>query len=348
MRVYANQLQQNLNQGLKPVYLVFGEEPLQKIEAIDQIRHTAKAQGFVERQSFSVNSQFNFDELFASFNELSLFASQKIIELEIENGKPGQSGSKALVELVQVFNPDTLLVIHGGKLEASVTKTKWFKTMDSHGVYVPTYNIDANRLPRWIEQRAKSRQVILEPAAVQLLAEFYAGNLLALAQEIDKLAISYQNNTISAPYLQSVILNQSRYNVFQLVDELLAGKIEQAITILLSLQQEALEPTIINWALSREAIQLFEMKTLINNGMAQNDVFSQYKVWSSKQALYNQALQRMSLPQLEQLVFDVQQVDKKLKSFGDGNAYTDFCHICLCFEQQSAKALKPFKLSQHL
>jgi len=345
MRVYANQLQTQLSRGLKPVYLVFGDEPLQKIEAIDAIRLVAKQAGFIERQSFTVDSSFNWDELFAAFSELSLFASQKIIELHIDNGKPGQQGSKALVECIGQFNPDTILLIHGGKLEASSTKAKWFKALDGQGLYIPTYPIDASKMPRWVSDRARNNKVMLDNSAIQLLSDYYAGNLLACSQELEKLAISYPNQHISGEFLQSVVLNQSRYSVFQLVDELLAGKIAQAINILVSLQQESIEPTIVNWALAREAILLFEMKTLINCGQAVNDVLKQHKIWSSKQGLYQSALNRLSLKQLELIVTNVQHIDKKLKTTSPIQPFADFSHVCMCFDTKMAKTMQAMPLS---
>ena len=45
MRIYAEQLADHLKAGLKPCYLVFGDEPLQKLETVARIRQAAQAQG---------------------------------------------------------------------------------------------------------------------------------------------------------------------------------------------------------------------------------------------------------------------------------------------------------------
>jgi DNA polymerase-3 subunit delta len=331
MKIYANQLPQQLNKGFNPVYLIFGDEPLQKLEAMDLIRHTARQQGFEERVSLTVDAQFNWDELFIAFNSLSLFSSKKLIELEIDKGKPGQQGAKALNELATVFNQDTILVIHGGKIEAGVQKTKWFKTLQSVGVFIPLYTIDGDHFIRWINQRCQQAQVQLDPDGTRLLANFYSGNLLAASQEIEKLAISNPNQRISTEYLQSVILNQSKFNVFALVDELLAGNMAQAVNILLSLQQEGIEPNIVNWALIREVLQLIEMQSLVHSGMAVSQVLQQFKVWSNRQSLITSALSRLSMRQLEIMVKDLNTLDRKFKSVSQSHPFTDLCHICLSF-----------------
>lgn len=331
MKIYANQLPQQLNKGLSAVYLIFGDEPLQKIESMDAIRQASRQQGFDERISLTVDPQFDWNELFGAFNSLSLFSSKKLIELEIDKGKPGQQGSKALNELVSLFNPDTILVIHGGKVDAGVPKTKWFKTLESAGLYIPLYNIDGEHFIRWINQRCQQAGISLEPDGTRLLASFYSGNLLAASQEIEKLAIGYPGQRIGTGYLQSVILNQSKFNAFTLVDELLAGNLQQAVNILISLQQEGIEPHIINWALTREVLQLVEMKSLILSGMAVSQVLQQFKVWSNRQSLVSGALSRLSMPQLDIMVKDLNTLDNAFKSFNHPQPYTDLCHVCLSF-----------------
>jgi DNA polymerase-3 subunit delta len=332
MRIWANQLQQNLSQGLKPVYLVFGDEPLQKQETIDAIRQSARKKGFEERHSLTADASFNWNELFSEFNSLSLFSSQKLIELEIDKGKPGQLGAKALMELVPLFNPDTILLIHGGKIEANVAKTKWFKTLDGQGVYIPVYPMDANKFPRWLNERCQQAMVRLDREGINLMAEFFAGNLLAASQEIEKLAISYANQTITTEFLQSILLNQSRFTVFQLVDELLAGNMEQALNILVSLQQEGIEPNIVNWALTREVLQLFEMQSTIQSGVPMPQVMQQFKVWQNRQGLFTSALSRLSMKHLQSMIDDLHTMDIKLKSSSQFQPYADFCHICLSFK----------------
>ena len=341
MKIYANQLPQKLQQGLQSVYLIFGDEPLQKIEAMDAIRAAAKHAGFEERQTLTADNSFDWQELTSAFNELSLFSSQKLIELELPTGKPGQQGSKVLTGLSELFNPDTILVIHGAKLDANTPKSKWFKTLDSSGLYIPVYPIEGKHFHRWLREKSQSLNLNIEPQALDLLADFSAGNMLAASQELHKLALAHQQQPISFAYLQSILLNQSRFNVFQLIDALLAGNIEQGINILVSLQQEEIEPTIINWALSREALLLFEMKTALLSGQNQNEVFKAHKIWSSKQGLYQSALQQMSMEQLQQLVDSLANIDKQIKSFSGFNPFTAFAHVILSFrhhQQLSAYA----------
>ena len=55
MQVRADQLAALLQRGLKPLYLVHGDEPLLAQEACDLIRAGARAAGFDERKVFNVS-----------------------------------------------------------------------------------------------------------------------------------------------------------------------------------------------------------------------------------------------------------------------------------------------------
>ena len=83
MRIYAEQLADHLKAGLKPCYLVFGDEPLQKLETVARIRQAAQAQGFSERHSFSTDDNPDWDQVQDCCQALSLFASRQILELEL-------------------------------------------------------------------------------------------------------------------------------------------------------------------------------------------------------------------------------------------------------------------------
>ena len=83
MRIYAEQLADHLKAGLKPCYLVFGDEPLQKQESLDAIRRIAAANGFSERHVFALEDNPEWQEVESCCHALSLFASRQILEIEL-------------------------------------------------------------------------------------------------------------------------------------------------------------------------------------------------------------------------------------------------------------------------
>ena len=159
MRIKANQLDAHLSNckdNLSPIYFVSGDEPLQLNEACDNIRQTARRCGYDERQVFYVGASFDWDTLLAAANTLSLFSEKRLIELRIPSGKPGDKGSKAIIEYINNLPVDTVLLIIGGKIEAQSQKSKWFTHIDKVGVICQIWPIDLKQMPEWIAQRLRA------------------------------------------------------------------------------------------------------------------------------------------------------------------------------------------------
>ena len=111
MRLRPDQMQSQLDKELAPVYLVSGDEPFQLEQVSNAIRVRAQAQGHTDREIMHVDRSFDWQQLSASADALSLFAEKRLLELRLPTGKPGDAGGKALVRYCDNPPPDTVLLI---------------------------------------------------------------------------------------------------------------------------------------------------------------------------------------------------------------------------------------------
>ncbi|WP_199609352.1 DNA polymerase III subunit delta [Flocculibacter collagenilyticus] len=311
------------------VCLIFGEEPLQKIEAIDAIRQRASQQGFDERITFTADASFDWNQLEQSFNSLSLFSNLKLIELTLENGKPGASGSKTLLSITSQTQNDTILLIHGGKIGQDVQKAKWFKQLEQLGVYIPCYPVEGHHFTKWLSARCQQYGVSLLPDAVKLLAEYSEGNLLFAKQEIEKLSLLNQQEVISAEWLEHTLLDQSRYTVFQMLDYALQGNTKKCISVLQRLKAEDIEPNIVLWALHKEVATLNGLHAALSQNKSLDVAFKQEGVWKNRIPLFKSALSRINAAHANALVCQLADLEVALKSFKLKHPFTAFAHICV-------------------
>ena len=94
MQVRFEQLAAHLQKGLRPIYTLWGDEPLLAQEAADLIRAAARAAGHTEREVHTVTgAHFNWSGLLGAAQAMSLFAERQLIEVRIPSGKPGKDGS---------------------------------------------------------------------------------------------------------------------------------------------------------------------------------------------------------------------------------------------------------------
>lgn len=333
MQVYPNRFAQHLaqssQQGLSPFYLIFGDEPQQKLDAIEQIRQLAKQHGFDERQSLVADAQFSWSSLVEATQTLSLFSSKQYIELELPTGKPGAEGSKILLSLAEQTNPDTLILLHGQKIGKDVQNTKWFKALDKQGVYVPCFPLEGNQLIQWLNQYVREVKLGIQAESVKLVADFCEGNLLAAKQEIDKLALLFPKENISLEQVESSIVDQSRFNVFQLIDVLLSGDMQRTVKLLYRLEAEGIEPTIVLWALVKEWHTLTLLINKQKTGQAIN--WNQLRIWKNRQGLYLNTMQRLTSSHLETIQYKLGILDQKIKQTVITRPYIELCHICMLF-----------------
>lgn len=335
MQLYPNRFNLDAASELKPFYLIFGDEPQQKLECIELIRRAAFAQGFDERQSLVVDGQFSWDSLIEASQTLSLFSSKQIIELELPTGKPGSEGSKVLSSLAQQVNPDVLLVIHGGKIGKDVQNTKWFKAVDKHAIYVPCYPLEGNALYQWLNNQMRLAGLQPSQQISQLLVDYCEGNLLAAKQEIHKLILLYPEGNPSFEQVEQAVVDQSRFTVFHLIDVLLSGDGQKAVKMLYRLESEGVEPNIIVWALTREWQTL--QAILFDRQLGKTINWNQHRIWKSRQSLYQSALQRLTLDHMQALQEKLMEFDTAIKQSRVVRPYVELCHLCLLFVPYALK-----------
>ena len=329
MRIYHNQLYTTLNQGFKPVWLVFGDEPWQKNDSLQSIKFHAEKQGFSELIRFSADDKFDWQLLLAQYQSLSLFASQRIIEVELVTGKIGDSGAKAILYLIENFHPDVQLIFHGPKLDAPTTNRKWFKSLSEQGCYLPLYDIETKALGPWLQRQAKILKVNLSSDVSPLLIELFEGNLLALEQELQKLSILFGHQLIKLEDAEQLVINQAKFNPFQLIDCLLVGNLSKCIIILDQLQQEGTAVSKLIWFIHKEIKQVYDMLEQKEQGLRSNEIFKSYRIWDKRKPLYQHAINHITLANSRRSMARIAQLDLISKSSSDFNPYILLSDVCL-------------------
>lgn len=292
MKIQVNQLSSHLMKSLAACYLVTGDEHLIVGEALDAIRKAARERGFTARETHVTSTSFDWNALWASTANMSLFAEKRIVELRLPTGKPGKVGGQAIVDLVDQAGPDLLFIVTGPKLDKNTSASKWAKTIEKKGVSLPIWPISVRELPAWIANRMRAAGLQPDREAVSLLADRVEGNLLAADQEIEKLRLLLGEGKVSAQDVSNAVANSSRYDVYKLTDSALAGDARRSVKILGGLRAEGVEPVIVMWALTRELRTLVTLDDAIRQGADLGSAMQKARIWSSRQGLVRSCISR--------------------------------------------------------
>jgi len=338
MKIYHNQLTSTLQQGFKPVWLVFGDEPWQKDNALATIKEHAKNQGFSEIIRFSTDSGFDWQQLLDEYQALSLFASNRIIEVELTTIKVGDAGNKGLLALAERLQQDlnnahvpqdVIFLFHGGKLDGPSANRKWFKTLTQLGCYLPLYDIELKSMPQWLNNQARQLQLNISPELNALLIELFEGNLLALAQELEKLSLLFGSQAISIEQAEPLLLKQAKFNPFQVIDSLLQGDCAKCITMLDQLQQEGTAPAQLIWVFHKEITQLYAMFNQLAHGEVIGNIYKQYRIWDKRKPLYKHALTHIKLDNVKRAMARIADIDLLSKTSSEFNVYILLADLCI-------------------
>jgi len=331
MRIKPEQLVAQLKKGLKPIYFITGDEPLQLGEMADAIRQAARLAGFENREVITVDTNFEWNQLAFLADSMSIFADKKIIDLRLPSGTPGNEGAKALVSYCGRIQEDNLLLITSGKLASATLKTRWFEALDKQGIVIQIWPLEGQDLVNWLQRRMQQRGLSADVDGLRLLASRVEGNLLAAAQEIEKLYVLYGESSLSQQQIFEVVADNSRYDVFKLIDSVLSDSEDRIVKILSGLRGEGVAAPVVLWALTREARSFIKIKWAIAGGQSRDLVYKNNQIWDKRKQIVSNALNRLSNKDLTNLLVLAAKADRQIKGQQSGDAWETLREICLMF-----------------
>ena len=321
MRLRVDQLDRHLAGDLAPVYVLGGDEPLQIQEARDAVRAAAARRGFDERVVLNAETGFDWSTLRAYADSLSLFGDRRIIDLRLATGKPGEAGARALRDYAADPPESNLLLVSLDRFDRGSTSTQWYKALEKAGVAIRSWPVGARELPGWIRRRAAGRGLTLTPAAADALGERVEGNLLACAQEIEKLRMLHGEARLDVEDVLRAVADSARFDVFDLVDAALAGDAGRTVRILQGLREEGVAPPLVAWALTREIRALARMAGDVAAGGGVDAAMAAHRVWDKRRGLVSAALRRHGHAAWLDLLARAARADRAAKGGGGEDAW---------------------------
>jgi DNA polymerase-3 subunit delta len=315
--------------SLAPIYVVSGDEALLVLESADAIRAAARAQGYSEREVLHTDARYDWSQLAQAAQGLSLFATRKLIELRLPNGKPGKEGGEALARFAAETNPDVVLLLTLPKLDRRTRESAWAAALDHAGAWIDVPTIERAALPAWIGQRLARQHQSAPQAALEFIAERVEGNLLAAHQEISKLALlhppadSDRPRELTLDEVHEAVLNVARYDVFKLQEAMLGGDPRRTAQILDGLAAEGEALPFVLWAVNEELRVAVRAKERVAAGASLGGLRNELRLWGNREALMQSALSRRSLDELAGLLERCADVDRLAKGLRAARADSD-------------------------
>ncbi|HWX67252.1 MAG TPA: DNA polymerase III subunit delta [Rhodanobacter sp.] len=320
--------------SLQPAYLLAGEQLL-VLEAADALRAQAKKLGYSEREVLDVGQSFDWNDLARAGASMSLFATRRLIDLRLPTGRPGIEGAKAINAFCADPPPDVTLLITAMEW-SNKHDGAWSKKLDASGAMVVFNSPRPDQWGAWITARLATRGLSATPDAAALLADRVEGNLLAAAQEIDKLVVLHGQGRIDATEMETLVADSARYDVFKLTDAAFVGDGARALRILAGLRSEGDELlALMGWLVNQLQLAL----RLANA----NDLAAQIRtehLWQAREQLFRKALRRAPREHWLQCLARASRIDRMVKGRESGNPWQEAERLIAAIaEPRAASAL---------
>lgn len=318
MALKADQFRKALaRDALAPVYLLAGT-PLLVLEASDALRARARELGYSERDALEVGQHFDWNDLARAGAGMSLFATHRLIDLRLPTGRAGIEGAKAISAFCADPPPDVSLLITAMEWSRK-HDAAWSRKVDAVGIMAVFEAPYADRWPSWVGARLAAHGLSASPEAIALLAERAEGNLLAAAQEIDKLVVLHGEGRIDLAQMQSLVADSARYDVFKLVDAAFAGDAVRALHVLAGLRAEGEEL----FAMMGWIVRQLQLALRLANARDLNAQLRAEHLFSARENLFRQALRRAPREHWAQCLGRAARIDRLIKGRETGDAWRE-------------------------
>ncbi len=338
MKLYPSQLAPILMREVLPkIFLLHGDDPILTMEIIEQIRHANQKAGYQERLRYDADCYFNWSALPQILNTRSLFPMKQQIEFHILKASPSTINTKQttyLLHALKYLADDKHLLIIAPKLDSKQQKTKWFLAVEAQGIVINAIPLLPHKMMGWINNALHRHQLSLSADAKRLLLTRCSGNLLAIQQCINCLAILYPEQAVNESTLENLLDCQPNFDCFHLLQAICCAQQTATYTILEQLQQKNTPILLILHLLIRQVRQLWQIKQLQMKGHLTTKAMLTLKIWPSQQATLTRAAKRLSFEQLKQAIFDAQALDQSCKNHVTTHLWIHLQQLCLRLTQR--------------
>ena len=185
------------SKALAPLYMIIGEEPYFRDQALDLLRLGAQDEehhvvaddsSTIEASLFQTDvvygDETNASEILGLAEEVSFFTSRRRLFVKWADKLSARDG-ELLIPYFKSPNVSTTLVFAAPKLDG---RTKWVQTLKKQAVVVDCVPLFENQRTRWVTEQARVMGLQLEAQALEVLSDQAHEGLYVVMRELEKLA----------------------------------------------------------------------------------------------------------------------------------------------------------------
>ena len=319
----------------KNCIIVMGGEPVVTNYTISYCQDYFKKKDF-GIEVMIINSTTKSNDLKPILSDGSLFNNNILYKILVSRGRIAEE-VKQLITQSLINKSDDFYIINAETDPKDFKKSSWYKSLQKFSITMEANEPNSTEIIKSIKVRAKLHEIDLTDEAINLIAEFTESNLLAAENEIIKLSLLHQGKTINPEVISEQLSNSSKYDGFKLIEFCLRGKISETHKAITHLEEEGIEPLMINGLYAWIFRAIANIKISKDGQYTQND-FLKLRIFGPSQNLVINCISNLSVKQIEASLNKIRDIDLICKGLLIGNPWLELNRFVIGLSRLLSKA----------
>ncbi|MCL9660590.1 DNA polymerase III subunit delta [Paenibacillus hunanensis] len=310
------------NNNPAPIYVCYGAEKYRINEFVDfAIQHLIEP----EHRDFALArydlSETPLETVLEDAEEIPFMVPRKVIIIRDssvlaagkDNGKIEHRTEALLRYMEEPVDYSILLFwVNAEKLDE---RKKVVKALKNKACLLPFQPMNADELLTWLIRHAKKQECECSKSAAEALVQAAGTTLGILSAEMDKLCLhAGRGGTITEQDVEKLVARSTEQNVFILVEQIAAVRLEKALTIFYDLLKQREEPIKIAALIARQFRIMLQVKELAGQNYSQQQIASQLSLHPYAVKIAGEQARRFEATKLRSILAHLARLDYQMKS----------------------------------
>ncbi len=307
---YNEYLEQIKNSPLRKLYFLYGEEKHLTDNLTGEISRKVPA---AEKQIL-FGGETDMETFVRSLFEKDLFSGAKLYVLKAADEiKWEENFKKPFIRWLSEENSGNTVVLTG-KNKKNVPADLW-KSIQQHGMVCELKRLYERDLIPFIRNLAQKNNRRITDTAVNRFIELCGTDLTEITSQWEKILLYAEDDPeITADIVSEVVGLTSHFNVFQLIDNMMAGNFGKALEIIRSILESGTHPLQPMALIIKHFGQLEQLLLAGNDSERFNEIKRSLKLLDFQFNKIRNQLHRLTLAKTERILDILAETDREIKS----------------------------------